>query len=198
MGSSLELLTLPARIVPSARLSDDEFLAFCQANEPYQFEMNERGEILVAAPSGMKGGNLEGYVFSKLDDWVERTGNGFAVNSNAGFRLPDTSLRLPDAAWISSERWNSLTPAQQEKFGQFCPDFVVEVRSPTDRAATVEKKMLKWMANGAQLAWLIDPIRKLAVIYRPGQPPETKLRPEFLEGDAPVQGFRLKMERFWA
>jgi Uma2 family endonuclease len=198
MGSSLELLTLPAKIVPSARLSDEEFLAFCQANEPYQFEINERGEILVMTPLGLKGGNFEGYVFSKLNDWVEQSGKGFAVNSNTGFRLPDTSLRLPDAAWISPQRWNSLTPAQQEKFGQFCPDFVVEVRSPSDRAATIEKKMLKWMSNGAQLAWLIHPTRKLAIIYRPGQPPETKIRPEFLEGDAPIEGFRLKMERFWA
>jgi Uma2 family endonuclease len=198
MGSSLELLTLPARIVPSARLSDEEFLAFCQANEPYQFEMNERGEILVMTPSGLEGGNFEGYVFRKLDEWVEQTGNGFAVNDNAGFRLPDTSLRLPDAAWISSNRWNSLSREERRKFGQFCPDFVVEVRSPTDRAATVEKKMLKWMANGAKLAWLIDPIRKLAIIYRPGQAPETKLHPEFLDGDAPIDGFRLKMERFWA
>ena len=198
MESSLELLPLPARIVPAARMSDEEFLAFCQANEPYQFEMNERGEILMMTPLGLKGGNLEGYVFRKLDDWVEQTGNGFAVDANTGFRLPDTSLRMPDAAWISSERWNSLTPAQQEKFGEFCPDFVVEVRSPSDRVAAVEKKMGRWMVNGAQLAWLIDPTRKLAIIYRPALPPETKVRPEFLDGDAPIGGFRLKMERFWA
>jgi Uma2 family endonuclease len=198
MGSSLSLLTLPARIVPSARLSDDEFLAFCKANEPYQFEMNERGEILVMTPLGLKGSNIQGHVFRKLEDWVEQTGNGFAVNANAGFRLPDTSLRMPDAAWISPERWNALTPEQQEKFGQFCPDFVVEVRSPGNRAATVEKKMAKWMANGAQLGWLIDPIRKLAMVYRPGRDPETKIRPDFLDGDSPVEGFRLKMDRFWA
>jgi Uma2 family endonuclease len=147
LGSSLELLPMPARIVPADRLTDDEFLAFCQANEPYQFEMNERGEILVTTPLGLEGSNIEGYVFRKLDDWVEQTGNGFAVNANGGFRLPDSSLRLPDAAWISSERWNSLTPAQREKFGQFCPDFVAEVRSPSDRAAAVEKKMLKWRAT---------------------------------------------------
>jgi Uma2 family endonuclease len=170
MGSSLELLTLPAKIVPSVRLSDDEFLAFCRANEPYQFEMNEWGEILVMTPVGPEGGNLEGYVFRELDLWAERTGNGFVVNSNAAFRLPDTSLRLPDAAWISSARWNSLTRVQKQKFGQFCPDFVVEVRSPSDRASKVERKMGMWISNGAQLASLIDPIRKLAIIYRPGQP----------------------------
>jgi Uma2 family endonuclease len=198
MGSTFELLALPAKIAPAARLSDDEFLAFCAANEPYRFEINEKGEILVMTPSGIKVGNLEGYVFRELDLWSERTGKGLTVNSSAGFRLPDSSLRLPDAGWISSERWNSLTPEQQEKLGQFCPDFVVEVRSPSDRAAAIERKMAKWMSNGARLAWLIDPIRKLAIVYRPGRAPETLLRPEFLEGDGPVEGFRLKMQRFWA
>jgi len=198
MGSSFELLALPAKIVPSARLSDDEFLAFCAANEPYQFEINEKGEILVMTPSRPRGGNLEGYVFRELDLWAERAGRGLAVNSNTIFGLPDTSLRMPDAAWISSELWNSLTPDEQEKLPHFCPEFIVEVRSPSDRAATVERKMGKWIANGAQLAWLIDPIRKLAIVYRPGLAPETIVRPEFLEGEGPVAGFRLKMERFWA
>ncbi len=198
MGSTFELIALPARIVPAAPMSDEEFLAFCAANEPYRFEINERGEILVMTPAGLQGGNFEGYVFKKLDDWVELTGKGFAVNDNAGFRLPDSSLRLPDAAWISPERWSALSREERRKFGQFCPEFVIEVRSPSDRAAVVEKKMGKWMSNGAQLGWLIDPIRKLAIVYRPGQAPETIVRPEFLEGEGPVEGFRLKMERFWA
>ena len=54
------------------------------------------------------------------------------------------------------------------------------------------------MSNGAQLAWLIDPIRKLAIVYRPGQQPETLHKPEVLEGEGPIAGFRLEMERFWA
>jgi Uma2 family endonuclease len=198
MGSSFELLALPAKIVPAAPMSDEEFLAFCELNEPYQFEINEKGEILVMTPSRPKGGNLEGYVFRQLDAWVESAGKGLAVNSNTVFRLSDSSLRMPDAAWLSPEQWDSLTPTEREQLPRYCPDFIVEVRSPSDRAAAVEKKMGKWIANGARLAWLIDPLRKLAIVYRPGASPETILRPEFLEGERPVEGFRLKMERFWA
>jgi len=198
MGSALDLLTPPIKITPLAPLGDDEFIAFCQANEPYRFELNERGDILMMTPSGGLGGNLEGYIFRELDLWVERTGRGFAFNSNSGFRLPDTSLRLPDAAWVTSERWNSLSRSEQEKIPRFCPEFVVELRSPSDRAARLERKMLKWIASGAQLAWLIDPIRKLVVIYRPGQQPETLRKPDVLEGEGPIAGFRLEMARFWA
>jgi len=189
---------MPARIVPAARLSDDEFIAFCQANEPYQFETNERGEIVMMTPMGGEGGNLEGYVFRELDYWVERSGKGYAFNASVCFRLPDRSRRMPDAAWVPLEKWNALSRDEKRKFPPFCPDFVVELRSESDRASAVERKMGMWMANGAQLAWLIDPIRKLAIIYRPGQKPETKLRPDFLDGEGPVDGFRLKMERFWA
>lgn len=198
MQLSLQQLPLPIRISPAAPFSDEEFLAFCRANESYRFEQSTEGEIIVMTPAGGKGANQEGYIFRELDLWVERTGNGFAFNSNAGFRLPDGSLRLPDAAWVPLERWNSLSDAEQEKFPHFCPDFVVELRSPGDRATELEEKMQRWVKNGAQLAWLIDPIRKSAIIYRPNQEPETLMQPEFLDGEGPIVGFRLKMERFWA
>ena len=54
------------------------------------------------------------------------------------------------------------------------------------------------MANGAQLGWLIDPYAANCLIYRPGQQPETLIKPEVLEGEGPITGFRLEMERFWA
>ena len=199
MGSSFELLALPAKIVPAAPMSDEEFLAFCELNEPYQFEINEKGEILVMTPSGLKGGNCRRLCLSRAR-YLGRRRQAKASQSTPmrGSDFRTHRLRLPDAAWISPERWNSLTRAERRKLGQFCPDFIVEVRSPSDRAAAVEKKMGKWMVNGARLAWLIDPIRKLAIVYRPGLAPETMVRPEFLEGEGPVEGFRLKMERFWA
>lgn len=198
MGLSLLDLPLPVKIVPAAPLSDEEFLAFCRANEPYQFELDAKGEIIVMTAIGAVGGNLEGYIFRELDFWVERSGQGFAFNASVGFRLPDKSLRMPDAAWVTLDRWQSLTKSQQRKFPHFCPDFVVELRSPSDRAKPLEEKMSIWMSNGAQLAWLIDPIRKLAIIYRPGQRPETLRKPDVLEGEGPIPGFRLEMGRFWA
>jgi Uma2 family endonuclease len=129
---------------------------------------------------------------------VEREGKGIAFNSNTGFLLPDGSMRLPDAAWLSSEKWQALTDKQQEGFVPACPEFVVELRSPSDRASQVEGRMELWIEQGAQLGWMIDPQRRLAMIYRSGQEPETLLAPEYLEGSGPVEGFRLAMERFWS
>ena len=189
--------SFPLLLRTPKRLSDDELLEFCAANDLLRIERNSAGELILMTPTGGKTGNSEGYLFRELDFWVERQHRGITFNSNTGFSLPDGSVRAPDAAWVSLEKWNSLTPEQQAKFIPYCPEFVIELRSPSDLLNDLEAKMREWIANGAQLAWLIDPTRKLAVIYRPGQEPEILLQPEILHGEGPLAGFMLKMQRLW-
>jgi Uma2 family endonuclease len=178
-------------------LRDDELLEFCAANDSLRIERSPAGELIVMTPTGGKTGNQEGYIFRELDFWVEQQPHGIAFNSNTGFSLPDSSVRSPDAAWLSLQKWNSLSPEEQGKFVPFCPEFVVELRSPSDSISELEQKMKDWIANGAHLAWLIDPLRKLAIIYRSGQEPEILLQPETLHGVGPLAGFILKMQRLW-
>lgn len=196
-GFLLRSVTFPVILRPSRPLRDDELLEFCAANDPLRIERNPAGELIVMTPAGGKTGNAELYIARELDLWVEHQRRGIAFNSNTGFSLPDGSVRAPDTAWLSTEKWSSLTPEQQGRFIPFCPEFVVELRSPSDSLTELEQKMSDWMANGAQLAWLIDPQRKLAAIYRPGQEPETLLQPELLHGEGPIAGFTLKMQRLW-
>ncbi len=194
---SLDALPFPLVIRLPKRMSGEELLQFCAANELLRIEHTADGDLVVMTPAGGKTGNKEGYLIRELDLWAERDGKGIAFNSNTGFLLPDGSMRLPDAAWLSAARWESLTGKQQEGFVPGCPEFAVELRSPSDRVSQVEGRMEFWIENGAVLGWLIDPQRKLAMVYRPGQEPETLLKPECLEGEGPVAGFRLAMERFW-
>ena len=198
MGSCFEMLTLPIRIVPASPLSDDELIAFSRATEPYRIEQNAEGEIVVMTPVGGEGGILEGYIVRELGNWTEKSGHGVFFGPNTGFRLPDNSVLSPDGAWVPIEQWNSLSRSERQRFLPFCPAFLIELRSPSDPVVELEEKMVRWMSNGAKLAWLIDPIRKLAIVYRPGQQPETLHKPEVLEGEDSVAGFRLEMERFWA
>ncbi len=181
----------------SQQMDDDALLEFCAANDSLRIERNPAGELIVTTPAGGKTSNREGYLSRELDLWTEHDGRGIAFNANGGFSLPDGSVRAADAAWLSLKKWNSLSVEEQSRFVPFCPEFVVELRSPSDSLSELETKMAAWLANGAQLAWLIDPQRKLAVIYRPGQEPETLLQPETLLGDGPIAGFFLKMQRFW-
>jgi Uma2 family endonuclease len=178
-------------------LRDDELLEFCAANDSLRIERNPAGELILMTPAGGKTSNREGYLSRELDIWAEQDARGIAFNSNGGFSLPDGSVRAADAAWLSLQKWNSLSSDEQGKFIPFCPEFVIELRSPSDSVSELESKMADWRANGAQLAWLIDPIRKLVMIYRAGQEPEILLQPETLHGEGPVAGFTLKMQRLW-
>jgi Uma2 family endonuclease len=149
-------------------------------------------------PVGGEGGSWEAYLSYALTRWAIEAGEGISFSPSAGFRLPDKTLLSPGDSWIATDRWESLSRQQQRGFTPFCPDFLIELRSPSDSASGAEEKMAQWMANGAQLAWLIDPIRKLVIVYRPGREPETLREPEVREGEGSVAGFRLEMGRFWA
>jgi Uma2 family endonuclease len=194
---SLAGLPMPATIRLSAPLNDDELLAFSLRNRPLRIERNSMGELEIMTPIGGKGSRGESYIIRELDFWAEKNG-GASFSSNGGFSLPDGSMHSADAAWVSDERWNALSDDQQASYPPLCPDFVVELRSLTDRRTTIEAKMEMWIANGAQLAWMIDPFAATVSIYRPGVAVEVLSRPEWVEADSVVSGFRLETSRLWA
>jgi len=197
MSFALTEVELPIRIQRESPMDDDEFMSFCAANEPLRFERDANGEIIVMSPTGTDGSEVEGDVYLELGIWARADGRGRAYPASAGFKLPDTSVRAPDAAWMSYSRRNSLTPAQRKGYGRICPEFVIEVRSETDRLPPLQEKMGIWLENGAELAWLIDPEERAVTIYRPGQEPEHLVDPTSVQGDGPVSGFELVMARVW-
>jgi Uma2 family endonuclease len=120
-----------------------------------------------------------------------------AFDSNGGFTLPDGSMRAADAAWVELTRWNALSAQDQARFAPLCPDFVIELRSPSDNLSDLQTKMNQWIANGAQLAWLIDPIDRTVSVYRPGESPEVHHHPSSVQGSGVIAGFELVMTRIW-
>ena len=197
MQPTLAGLPLPLRIKPASPLSDDQLLWFCAKHEVLRIERDEKGVLHIMTPTGNKTSNLNLYLSRMLDTWAEAEGRGLGFDSNGGFSLPDGSMRSPDAAWVSYAKWNQLSPKQQESFAPVTPDFIVELRSRTDRLPNLHRKMDKWIANGVQLAWLIDPLQKTVTIYRPGRDPEHLVTPSAVTGEGPVAGFVLPLERMF-
>jgi Uma2 family endonuclease len=187
----------PVLIRPQFPMTEDELLSFCRLNKGYQIACDPDGTLHVMTPAGARTSRLHVYLNRELDLWAEADGRGFVFGSDLGVRFPDRSMRAPDAAWTSRMRFEALSEDEQQRFLPFCPEFVVKLRSPSDRISQTESKMEFWMSRGAQLGWLIDPQRKLATIYRPAQDPETRPQPEILQGEGPINGFSLKMQRFW-
>jgi Uma2 family endonuclease len=149
------------------QLTDEQFFDFCQQNRDLRIERTANGEIIIMTPTGGITGNMNNEILFHLNLWNKKHQSGYVFDSSTGFTLPDTSMRSPDASWISKERWESLTREEQEKFPPLCPDFVIEPRSKNDNLAELQNKMKDWMNNGCRLAWLIDPENQQVFIYKP-------------------------------
>lgn len=191
------MTALVINLRPTIELTDDEFYRFCQQNPDLRIERTAEGALVVMPPTGGGSGKRNFSLTTQLGIWVEQTQLGEGFDSSTVFRLPNGANRSPDAAWIARDRWNALTPEQQEQFPPIAPDFVVELRSRTDDIRALEAKMQEYMENGVRLGWLLDPITQQVKIYRQGQPVETRQSPTTLSGEAVLPGFILDLSRIF-
>ena len=176
--------------VSSLKLTDDQLVCLFRDNDEYQFELSAKGELIIMSPANAKASMKNARLTIRLGTWAEQDGSGVTFDSSALFTLPNGAKRGPDAAWISKKHWDRLTDEEQESFSNLAPDFVIELRSKSDRLARLEQKMEEYMANGVRLGWLLDPIKNRATIYRPGRTPQEIDKPDILNGDPVLPGFR--------
>jgi Uma2 family endonuclease len=183
---------LPA-ILTAQPMTDEEFSAFCAEHPDLNFEMTAEGEIIVMPPtySDMGVGNSD--VAAQLGSWARKDRRGFSCDSSAGFVLPNGARRSPDASWTLKSRVAQLGDKKKKSFWRLCPDFVIEVKSANDRLKSLQKKMLEYLEQGAQLGWLIDPENKIVEIYRPNAEVVKRTNISTLEGEGPVAGFVLDL-----
>ena len=192
----LEDAFLPA-ILTAPPMTDEAFARFCADHPDLNFEMTAQGELIVLPPTYTLTGarNLE--ILGQLRNWARLNAAGIASDSSTGFVLPNGARRSPDASWTPKTEIRKLTPESREAFWHLCPAFVVELRSKTVRLNLVREKMREYIANGAQLGWLIDPETRTVEIYRPDRDPETLANPASLTGEGPVHGFTLDLTQVW-
>ena len=181
----------------ATRLTEEQFVQLCQENRDLRFELTADKELVIMAPTGSETGRRSGELFYSLTVWAKKDGAGLSFDSSTGFRLPNGAIRSPDASWVRRERWQALTPEQQRGFAPLCPDFVLELRSPTDQLSPLHEKMQEYIANGARLGWLIDPPQKRVSIYRPDQAVEQLGTPSSLSGEPILPGFVLDLNEIW-
>ena len=197
MNLVLANLEMPVRITTSARLDDDELMEFCAANGFFKIERTETGELRVMTPAGGGTGSSNAEIIGQLRNWSRSDGRGVFFDSNTGFSLKDGAMLSPDGAWLDRGRWLAVTKEQRLKYVPACPNFVIELRSPSDRLPPLKAKMAQWIANGAEVGWLIDPVERSVAIYRRDEEPETLFDPSSVQGTGPVLGFELVMSWVW-
>jgi Uma2 family endonuclease len=196
MAFTIDEAFLPA-VLTAHPMSDEEFAEFCSDHPDLFFEMTAEGELIVMPPNYTLTAYRHRAILTQLDAWAQRDSRGAVTDAAGGFVLPNGARRSPDAAWTLLERVRTLSPKMIERYWHLCPDFVIEVRSPTDRIRTLRDKMREWVENGAQLAWMIDPANRSAEIFRPDAEADIIRDPETLKGEGPVEGFILNLAPVW-
>jgi Uma2 family endonuclease len=176
------------------RITDEEFERICAKNPDLRIEMTSRGEMIIMLPTTPETGSRNFNLIGEFAAWKKADGTGIGFDSSTVFTLPNGAKRSPDVSWMPLERWNSLPKKEKNTFSHVCPDFVVELRSRTDRLKPLQKKMEEYIANGARLGWLIDPVQKKVHVYRPDAPVEVLDRPTEISGEPLLRGFTLKLD----
>ena len=181
----------------SIELTDEQFYQLCRNNSDLRFEKNANGDLLIMSPTGGETGNRNIEIAYQLQAWSRRDKSGLAFDSSTGFKLPNGANRSPDASWLPLNKWNSLTVEQQQKFIPLCPDFVIELLSPSDKLKDAQQKMQEYFNNGTRLGWLIDRKNKQVEIYRQSKDVEVLDSPQSLSGENVLLGFNLDLDLIW-
>lgn len=191
------MTALTVNLESAITITDQQFYQLCRQNPDLKFERTAEGNLVIMSPTGGETGNRNGRLIQQLFNWSDNNELGIVFDSSTGFKLPNGADRSPDAAWVALKRWQSLTPEQQEQFVPLCPDFVVELMSPSDALDKAQEKMAEYLNNGVRLGWLINRKQRFVEIYRPNQPVEKLENPTQLSGEDVLPGFTLKLSYIW-
>ncbi len=192
-----EIVPFLVKLDPHIAMTDEQFADFCAMNDDLRIELTAEGVIEIMPPAFGNTSRKNNLIALQLGNWTLQDGNGVSFDSSGGFTLPNSAVRSPDASWVSNARYDLLSSEEKNSFTPLCPDFVIELRSNSDRLSVLQTKMEEYMANGARLGWLLDPLQRQAHIYRPGAQPEILDNPETLSADPELSGFTLELTRIW-
>ena len=190
----------PTRLVLNVEkvgLTEEQFFWLCSNNRDFFMELTAQKELIIMPPAGLQSAWRETILLRELANWAQKDGTGIVFSSAAGYRLPNGAIRGPDASWVRRDRLVAFSNEELEKFGHLCPDFAAEVMSPSNSLAELQDKMAEYIANGAQLGWLIDSYEAHVYIYRPGEAVTRLDNPPTINGDPVLPGFIFNVAEIW-
>jgi len=190
---------IPAELIELTHqlVTPEQFEELCIEYDELRLELTSTGELIVMPGTGGRTGARNANLTIQLGVWALKDGTGISFDSSTMFALPNGARRSPDGSWVKRERWDSLTARQKDGFVPMCPDFVVELRSPSDRLTKLRAKMVEYVENGASLGWLIDPLERRVYVYQPDREPVVLVDPVSVSADPLLPGFTLNATELW-
>lgn len=181
----------------SEKLTEKQFEELCRNNRDLKFELTAKGELIIVPPTSPESGWRNFDLIIEFGNWSKKDKTGIAFDSSTMFTLPNGAKRSPDVSWMTLEKWNDVSPSERQKFSRVVPDFVIELRSPSDAIEDLQNKMREYIENGVVLGWLIDPLEQKVHIYRANGDIEILDNPEKLSGEDVLRGFEFSVREIW-
>jgi Uma2 family endonuclease len=187
-------MILPLNLPVHDSFSDEELLAFSLANPELSVERDEHGQLFInMTPTFAISSSNNSELITELGIWNRKYKAGKVLESNGGYFLPDSSMRVPDVAWIQLDRWNAMSISEKKSFPHLAPDFIIELKSETDSLADLQGKMEKWITNGVRLGWLICTDKQITYIYEAGAPVTSIKFEETISGGSVLNNFAVRL-----
>lgn len=181
----------------SEKLTEKQFEELCRNNRDLKFELTSKGELIIVPPTSPESGWRNTDLTTEVNLWSRKNKTGIVFDSSTMFTFPNGAKRAPDVSWMTLEKWNALSPSEKQKFSRAVPDFVIELRSPSDALEDLRDKMAEYIENGVSLGWLIDPLEQKVYIYRADGETEILDDPEKVSGENVLRGFELNVRQIW-
>ncbi|MDQ3326956.1 MAG: Uma2 family endonuclease [Chloroflexota bacterium] len=190
--------SLVVRLAPALHLDDRQLFALCRLNRDLRIERTAEGDLEIMPPTAEETGSQNAALTTLLTTWSWQDGTGTAYDSSVGFRLPNGAVRSPDASWVLRSRLDVFSrEARGRGFLPLCPDFVAELRSPSDTITELQDKMRAYMENGARIGWILDPPARRVYVYRVGASVQVLDDPAQVSADPELPGFTLELGKLW-
>ncbi|NJL38235.1 MAG: Uma2 family endonuclease [Leptolyngbyaceae cyanobacterium RM2_2_4] len=158
----------------------------------YRMEL-VKGAIVVMSPSGYESDEVALEIGAQLRNWVKPRRLGRVAASSAGFRLPNSNVRGPDASFVRAERLRR----SPRSFAELAPDLTVEVKSPTDSVEELESKIQEFLDMGTRVGILINPDNHTVNLYRSGEAVETLGDGDILTLPDLLPGWEVAVSDLW-
>jgi Uma2 family endonuclease len=188
---------IPPHLIGLTHVTHEQFWELCMEYPYLRLELTSSGELIVMPPTGIVTNKRNFDLIAQFAVWSKKDGTGIGFATDTGYTLPNGAIRAPDASWMRREKYESLSKDDKERFAHVCPDFAVELRSPSDRLPTLINKMEEYIANGASLGWLIDPKKRRVYVFKAGEEMVVLENPIAVSGDPLLPGFELQMQEIW-
>jgi Uma2 family endonuclease len=177
-------------------VTPEQFDRLCINNPDLRLELTPKRELIVMAPAGGESSKKNADLVIDVGIWNRQTNLGEVFDSSGGYDFTafGGGKRSPDVSWIEKSRLEGVNIVG---FIPVVPDFVIELRSATDKLKPSQEKMVEYQRLGVKLGLLINPKDKQVEIYRPGQEPQILESPESVSCEEVMPGFILSLKKIW-